>query len=154
MRTKIAADGGEDGDSFGPGHNTNIRAKSAISGDQGGAQEAAVRHRPAVPRPEMWERVVSRQWLGSYSGQFCWGRRLFPHLLGCGWPVERHSATARTGYSICSTSHGVLRCAMGAEGDTVTITTTAASENQSCLPAIALVDSTLKGCSAPQTGPR
>ena len=57
MRTKIAADGGEDGDSFGPGHNTNIRAKSAISGVQGEAQEAAVRHRPAVPRPEMRERV-------------------------------------------------------------------------------------------------
>ena len=60
MRTKIAADGGEDGDSFGPGHNTNIRAKSAISGVQGGAQEAAVRHRPAVPKSEMRERVGYR----------------------------------------------------------------------------------------------
>ena len=43
---------------------------------------------------------------------------------------------------------------MGAEGDAETITATAASENQSCLPAIALMDSTLKGCSTPQTGPR
>ena len=43
---------------------------------------------------------------------------------------------------------------MGAEGDAVAITTTTASENQSCLLAIALMDSTLKGCSAPQTGPR
>ena len=43
---------------------------------------------------------------------------------------------------------------MGAEGDAVTTTTTAAGENQSCLLAIAVMDSTLKGCSAPQTGPR
>jgi len=42
----------------------------------------------------------------------------------------------------------------GAEGEAVAITTTAASTNRSCLLAIALVDSTLKGCSAPQTGPR
>ena len=60
MRTKIAADGGEDGDSFGSDHNTNIRAKSAICGVQGEAQEAAARYRPAVPRPEMRETVGCR----------------------------------------------------------------------------------------------
>ena len=97
---------------------------------------------------------MSRQRLGSYSGQLYGGRQLFPHPEWCGWPVERHLAAAQTGYSIWSTSHGVLRRAMGAEGDAVAITTTTASENQSCLLAIALMDSTLKGCSAPQTGPR
>ena len=97
---------------------------------------------------------MSRQRLGSYSGQLYGGRQLFLHPEWCGWPVERRSATVQTGYSICSTSHGVLRCALGAEGDAITPTTTTTGNNLSCLLAIALVDSTLKGCSAPQTGPR
>ena len=97
---------------------------------------------------------ASRQGLGSYAGQLDGGRRVFPHPEWCGWPVERRSTAARTGYPLCSTSHVVLRCAEGAEGETVTLTTRAASANQSCLLAIALVDSTLKGCSAPQALPR
>ena len=51
MRTKIAADGGEDGDSFGPGHNTNIRAKSAIckvQGEVGQAQHGASEQCPGA----------------------------------------------------------------------------------------------------------
>jgi hypothetical protein len=48
----------------------------------------------------------------------------------------------------------VLRCAKGAEGETVTSATRAASANQIRLLAIALVDSTLKGTSTPQARPR
>lgn len=43
---------------------------------------------------------------------------------------------------------------LGAEGETVTSTTRAASANQIRLLAIALVDSTLKGTSTPQVRPR
>ena len=51
-RTRIAKDRGEDGEAFGPGHQSNIRASSAIRGAQGEARQAAARHRPAVPKPE------------------------------------------------------------------------------------------------------
>ena len=79
---------------------------------------------------------------------------MFPHPEWCGWPVERRSTADRTGYPLCSTSHDVLRCAKGAEGETVTSATRAASANQIRLLAIALVDSTLKGTSTPQVRPR
>ena len=47
-------DGGEDGDSFGPGHNTNNRAKSATSRAQGERRQAAARRRRALPRDTGW----------------------------------------------------------------------------------------------------
>ena len=43
-------DGGEDGDSFGPGHNTNNRAKSDTSRAQGERRQAAAWRRRALPR--------------------------------------------------------------------------------------------------------
>ena len=121
---------------------------------QGGAREAAPRHRDGSPASETDRAGASRQRLGSYSWQFSWGKRVFPYRSGCGWPVARRSTADRTGYPLCSTSHDVLRCAEGAEGETVTSATRAASANQIRLLAIALVDSTLKGTSTPQARPR
>ena len=47
-RASIAADRGEDGGTFHPGHHDNIRASSAISRHQGEGREAAAWRRPAV----------------------------------------------------------------------------------------------------------
>ena len=51
-RASIAADRGEDGGTFHPGHHSNIRASSAISRVQGEVRQAAVWRRLAVPRME------------------------------------------------------------------------------------------------------
>ena len=45
----MAVDGGEDGDSFGPGPSTNIRAKLATSRPQGERRQAAAWRRRALP---------------------------------------------------------------------------------------------------------
>ena len=51
-RASIAADRGEDGGTFHPGHHSNIRASSAISRAQGEVRQAAAWRRPAVPGRE------------------------------------------------------------------------------------------------------
>ena len=51
-RASIAADRGEDGGTFHPGHHSNIRASSVISRVQGEVRQAAVWRRLAVPRTE------------------------------------------------------------------------------------------------------
>ena len=51
-RASIAADRGEDGGTFHPGHHDNIRASSAISTAQGEVRQAAAWRRPAVPGTE------------------------------------------------------------------------------------------------------
>ena len=51
-RASIAADRGEDGGTFHPGHHDNIRASSAISTAQGEVRQAAAWRRPAVPGRE------------------------------------------------------------------------------------------------------
>ena len=51
-RASIAADRGDDGGAFHPGHHNNIRASSAISRAQGEVRQAAAWRRPAVPGTE------------------------------------------------------------------------------------------------------
>ena len=51
-RASIAADRAENGGTFHPGHHSNIRAKSAISGAQGEVRQAAAWRRLAVPGTE------------------------------------------------------------------------------------------------------
>ena len=51
-RASIAADRGDDGGGFHPGHHNNIRASSAISRAQGEVRQAAAWRRPAVPGTE------------------------------------------------------------------------------------------------------
>ena len=51
-RASIAADRGEDGGIFHPGHHDNIRASSAISRVQGEVRQAAAWRRLAVPGTE------------------------------------------------------------------------------------------------------
>ena len=51
-RASIAADRGEDGRTFHPGHHSNIRASSAINRAQGEARQAAAWRRPACPGTE------------------------------------------------------------------------------------------------------
>ena len=51
-RASIAADRGDDGGAFHPGHHNNIRASSAINTAQGDGREAAAWRRLAVPGTE------------------------------------------------------------------------------------------------------
>lgn len=71
-RASIAADRGEDGGIFHPGHHDNIRASSAISRAQEGVRQAAALRRLAVPGTEgrghvpcaVKMEMFPREWIG------------------------------------------------------------------------------------------
>ena len=58
-RASIAADRGEDGRTFHPGHHSNIRASSAINRAQGEARQAAAWRRPACPGTDRYRSAIS-----------------------------------------------------------------------------------------------
>ena len=58
-RASIAADRGEDGRTFHPGHHSNIRASSAINRAQGEARQAAAWRGRAVPRTKAEARALT-----------------------------------------------------------------------------------------------